>query len=57
MDQQPGCVEDLVRLVEDGEPVKYLFFRGYRPQRDGSIGSGCLSHWWTVLVSPRPSIT
>lgn len=26
--------------------TKYLFFWGHRPQRDGSIGSGCLSQWW-----------
>ncbi len=46
MNQQPGSVEELVRLVEDGEPVKYLFFWGHRLQRDGSIGPGCLSQWW-----------
>ena len=27
---------------------KYLFFWGHRPQRDGSIGAGCLSQWWPV---------
>jgi ribA/ribD-fused uncharacterized protein len=26
--------------------VKYLFFWGHRPERDGSIGKGCLSQWW-----------
>ena len=46
VNQQPGNLEDLVRLVDDGEPVKYLFFWGHRPQRDGSVGPGCLSQWW-----------
>jgi ribA/ribD-fused uncharacterized protein len=46
VDGQPGSVEDLVRLVEKGRPVKYLFFWGHRPQRDGTVGPGCLSQWW-----------
>lgn len=39
----PRSVDDLLAL---GRPVKYLFFWGHRPQRDGSLGSGCLSQWW-----------
>jgi ribA/ribD-fused uncharacterized protein len=46
VDRQPGSARELVRLVEDGRPVRYLFFWGHRPQRDGSIGPGCLSQWW-----------
>ncbi|NGY66416.1 NADAR family protein [Lentzea sp. NEAU-D13] len=26
--------------------MKYLFFWGHRPEREGSIGKGCLSQWW-----------
>lgn len=26
--------------------MKYLFFWGHQPERDGSIGKGCLSQWW-----------
>ncbi|MGW0436000.1 NADAR family protein [Micromonospora sp. NPDC003197] len=26
--------------------MKFLFFWGHRPERDGRIGSGCLSQWW-----------
>ncbi|GLZ30747.1 hypothetical protein Lesp02_29360 [Lentzea sp. NBRC 105346] len=26
--------------------VRYLFFWGHRPERDGSAGKGCLSQWW-----------
>jgi ribA/ribD-fused uncharacterized protein len=46
VNRQPGSVEELTRLVEDGHPVKYLFFWGHRPRREGSIGPGCLSQWW-----------
>jgi ribA/ribD-fused uncharacterized protein len=39
-------VTDLIRLLETGATVKYLFFWGHQPGRDGSIGPGCLSQWW-----------
>ncbi|HEY4455485.1 MAG TPA: NADAR family protein [Pseudonocardiaceae bacterium] len=26
--------------------MKYLFFWGHQPDRDGSVGKGCLSQWW-----------
>jgi ribA/ribD-fused uncharacterized protein len=26
--------------------AKFLFFRGHQLERDGSVGSGCLSQWW-----------
>lgn len=33
-------------LEESGEQVRYLFFWGHRPRRDGGVGPGCLSQWW-----------
>ena len=39
-------VEELAAAVASGRAVKYLFFWGHRPQRDGSVGAGCLSQWW-----------
>ncbi|WP_435177852.1 NADAR family protein [Actinacidiphila sp. bgisy145] len=39
-------VPDLAALVAAGTRVKYLHFWGHRPQRDGSVGAGCLSQWW-----------
>jgi hypothetical protein len=39
----PRTPDELIALPG---PVKYLFFWGHRPQRDGSVGSGCLSQWW-----------
>lgn len=26
--------------------MKFLFFWGHQPSRDGSVGKGCLSQWW-----------
>lgn len=40
-------VDQLVRVMRSSaRGVKFLFFWGHRPQRDGSIGAGCLSQWW-----------
>jgi hypothetical protein len=39
-------VSELVALAATGTRVKYLHFWGHRPQRDGSVGPGCLSQWW-----------
>jgi len=32
--------------AESDEPIKYLFFWGHRPSKDGSIIASCLSQWW-----------
>lgn len=37
---------DLQHFVASGTRVKYLHFWGHKPQRDGSVGAGCLSQWW-----------
>ncbi len=29
-----------------GECLKYLFFWGHQPNKDGSIGASCFSQWW-----------
>ncbi len=45
----PGPVPDLADLtttMRAGHKVKFLLFWGHQPQRDGSIGPGCLSQWW-----------
>ncbi|WP_202239520.1 NADAR family protein [Actinacidiphila reveromycinica] len=39
-------VPELAALAASGTRVKYLHFWGHRPQRDGSVGAGCLSQWW-----------
>jgi ribA/ribD-fused uncharacterized protein len=46
MSTHPGSVAELVAASAAGEPLRYLLFWGHRPQRDGSVGTGCLSQWW-----------
>jgi ribA/ribD-fused uncharacterized protein len=41
-----GSVAELAAAVAAGERVKFLFFWGHQPERDGSVGPGCLSQWW-----------
>jgi ribA/ribD-fused uncharacterized protein len=31
-----------------GERLKFLYFWGHQPERDGSVGAGCLSQWAPV---------
>lgn len=40
-------VESLVGEVNAGYRPKFLFFWGHHPRRDGRIGRGCLSQWWS----------
>jgi ribA/ribD-fused uncharacterized protein len=37
---------DLADQLATGQRLTFLFFWGHRPNRDGSIGKGCLSQWW-----------
>ena len=37
---------ELERLVAAGKRFKYVLFWGHEPERDGSLGPGCLSQWW-----------
>lgn len=46
VNEVPETVDDVIELARSGRPLKYVFFWGHRPQRDGSIGTGCLSQWW-----------
>jgi ribA/ribD-fused uncharacterized protein len=39
-------VADLAAAQARGERIKFLFFWGHQPERDGSVGAGCLSQWW-----------
>ncbi|MBO0869185.1 MAG: NADAR family protein [Micromonosporaceae bacterium] len=29
-----------------GEPFELMLFWGHKPNRDGGVGTGCLSQWW-----------
>jgi ribA/ribD-fused uncharacterized protein len=39
--------EQLAALTAAGARPKWLMFWGHQPQRDGSVGSGALSQWWS----------
>ena len=36
----------MYRLYEQGERIKYIFFWGHQPSRNGVITKTCLSQWW-----------
>lgn len=36
----------LLNKVEKKENVKYLFFWGHAPSKDGSVTKSCFSQWW-----------
>src|SRR5687768_16538020 len=36
----------LIEKYNADERIKYLFFWGHQPARDGSISGTCLSQWW-----------
>ena len=39
-------MEWLLAKVDRQEPVKYLFFWGHQPSKDGRISPSCFSQWW-----------
>jgi ribA/ribD-fused uncharacterized protein len=39
-------IECLIKRHESGERLKYLFFWGHQPSKDGSIQKSCFSQWW-----------
>lgn len=36
----------LLEKYQQEEQIKFLFFWGHRPTRDGSISASCFSQWW-----------
>ncbi|HTJ34531.1 MAG TPA: NADAR family protein [Dactylosporangium sp.] len=46
MSAPPSSTADLLRLIDSGARVKFLYFWGHHPRADGSIGPSCLSQWW-----------
>jgi ribA/ribD-fused uncharacterized protein len=39
-------IEFLLKETRSGKRVKYIFFWGHRPRKDGQIGKQCFSQWW-----------
>ena len=44
-------VADLTAAQARGHRVKFLFFWGHQPERDGHVGAGCLSQWWPAAFT------
>ncbi|MEU9884532.1 NADAR family protein [Sphaerisporangium sp. NPDC051011] len=42
----PCSVDEAVAAEKAGRGLRYLFFWGHRPARDGGVGPGVLSQWW-----------
>ena len=42
-------LEWLLQKVESGERIKFVFFWGNQPDRNGMVTSSCFSQWW---ISP-----
>ncbi|WP_436531342.1 NADAR family protein [Actinoplanes sp. HUAS TT8] len=38
-------VAELVALTASGQPLKYVYFWGHTPSRDGGVSASCLSQW------------
>ena len=39
-------IDWITNKFDEGDPVKYLFFWGHRPSKDGQISKSCFSQWW-----------
>ena len=40
--------EQLIKDFREKKRIKYLFFWGHTPNKDGSIGKSCFSQWWVA---------
>ncbi|MEV1206673.1 NADAR family protein [Microbispora rosea] len=47
----PRTVEEAITAEQAGRSLRYLYFWGHRPARDGGVGPGCLSQWWPVAFT------
>lgn len=36
----------IIKKFEQGERLKYIFFWGHQPNKDGSVSASCFSQWW-----------
>ncbi|MFD9910063.1 NADAR family protein [Streptomyces sp. NPDC059063] len=39
-------MDSLKAAVRAGRPLKYVYFWGHSPRRDGALGASCFSQWW-----------
>lgn len=47
----------LIQKYKAGENIKYLFFWGHQPKKDGSISESCFSQWWETAPFEIEGIT
>ncbi|GAA3156285.1 NADAR family protein [Nonomuraea roseoviolacea] len=47
----PRTLDEAVAAEQAGRVLRYLYFWGHRPARDGGVGPGCLSQWWPVTFT------
>lgn len=47
----PQTVTEAIAAEQAGQVLRYLYFWGHRPARDGGVGPGCLSQWWPVTFT------
>jgi ribA/ribD-fused uncharacterized protein len=41
-----STIEDLLKVINSGERVKYLFFWGHTPGKNQTVGPFCFSQWF-----------
>lgn len=46
MNTEQRTVAGVREAVQQGRRLKYLFFWGHRPRREGVVDAACLSQWW-----------
>ncbi|KXK60569.1 hypothetical protein AWW66_18210 [Micromonospora rosaria] len=51
IDALPRTLDEARHLDARGARLRYLFFWGHQPQRDGSTGAGCLSQWYPTTFT------
>ena len=49
--QAADHISQLTQRIHQGERLKYVFFWGHQPKKDGSIGKTCFSQWFEASFS------
>jgi ribA/ribD-fused uncharacterized protein len=39
-------IQHLIDRINNGERLKYIYFWGHQPSKDGTITNSCFSQWW-----------
>ncbi|MEW9531806.1 NADAR family protein [Microbispora sp. NPDC049125] len=47
----PRSVDEAIAAEQAGQALRYLYFWGHQPARDGGAGPGCLSQWWPAAFT------